>query len=91
MWLSRISADQRSQSRSSNSQRIESPRAGMPAQEFRGARGRAGARVQQNDIHLPPRESLVNHGQITQHQREKAEAQAAFDDGKEALECACAA
>ena len=67
-------------------ERVEFARAGVAPQKFGGRGRRTGARVEQDDIDLAPRKSLVDHRQIAQHQSEEAEAQAAFDDGEDALE-----
>src|SRR5579872_7106152 len=58
----------------------------MPEKEFGGRRRRAGARVEKDDVHFAPRECLINYGQVAQHQSQKAEAEPAFDDGKNPLD-----
>ena len=53
----------------------------MPPQELGRAGRRAGARVEQRDRDLPPRERLIDHRKVPDHGREKGEAGSRFDDG----------
>src|ERR1700722_9794966 len=59
----------------------------MAAKKFRGGGWRSGARVEQDDIHFPPRERLVNNRQITEDERQKSKSESAFDYRKHSLKC----
>ena len=84
MCDSRISADQRSHSASSVDQGLFAAFEAVAAQQLRRSRGRAGARIQQRDADLAPRERLIQHRQIADHQRDKAQPNARLDDDQHA-------
>src|SRR5437660_4226171 len=54
------------------------------AQQFLGARRRTSARVEQRDIHLTPRERLVQHGQVADDESEEREPDAGLDHHQDA-------
>src|SRR5512146_1330262 len=60
--------------------------AGEAAEHFGGAGRRAGARVEERDVHFAGGESAVEHGQIADDDGEKAEADAGFADSDDAGE-----
>ena len=64
-------------------QRLHAIRLGVAAEQFAGRGRRAGPRVEQDDIDFAAREGLIDHRQVAEHEREKAEAEAAFDHSEE--------
>src|ERR1700691_6150860 len=66
-------------------QSFEAMNTGVTPQKFGGGRRRTCARVEQNDGNLSARKCLIDDGQVTQYQREEAEAQPAFEYGQHPL------
>src|ERR1700691_1383419 len=60
-------------------QRFEAMNTRVTPQKFGGGRRRTCARVEQHDGNLSARKRLIDDGQVTEYQRQKTEAQAAFE------------